>query len=198
MTAYVIDSHPLMLEVLVMVIQRIKPGIKVVPVHRMNALDTAIFNGGVPELICMELQLPDTLGVSGVQVVRASYPDTPLAVITANDARDSEVASLQAGANVFIHKTEQVSQVLQKLQKLLLSEESLAEQHGTAPTKLTKRQKQLFVMLDQGLTNPDIAEKLGISEHTVKVHFWRLFRRIGVHSRIQALHFARTHGWLGT
>ena len=43
----------------------------------------------------------------------------------------------------------------------------------------------------------DIADKLSISEHTVKVHFWRLFRRLGVNSRTQALHFARTNGWVG-
>ncbi len=65
------------------------------------------------------------------------------------------------------------------------------------PTKLSKRQKQLILMLDQGLSNREIADKLNISEHTVKVHFWRLFRRLGVNSRTQALHFARTHGWLG-
>ena len=43
----------------------------------------------------------------------------------------------------------------------------------------------------------NIADKLAISEHTVKVHFWRLFRRLGVNSRTQALYFARTNGWLG-
>ena len=72
-----------------------------------------------------------------------------------------------------------------------------ADEASPAPTKLSKRQKQLILMLDQGLSNRDIAEKLSISEHTVKVHFWRLFRRLGVNSRTQALHFARTNGWLG-
>lgn len=57
----------------------------------------------------------------------------------------------------------------------------------TAPVKLSKRQKQLFLLLADGLSNRDIAEKLDISEHTVKVHFWRLFQRIGVNSRGQAL-----------
>jgi DNA-binding NarL/FixJ family response regulator len=67
---------------------------------------------------------------------------------------------------------------------------------GVGPKKLSKRQKQLIVMLSQGLSNRDIADQIGISEHTVKVHLWRLFRRLGVSSRIQALHFARTNGWL--
>ena len=51
-------------------------------------------------------------------------------------------------------------------------------------------------MLDQGMSNRDIATELDISEHTVKVHLWRLFRRLGVKSRTQALHHARTHGLL--
>ena len=51
-------------------------------------------------------------------------------------------------------------------------------------------------MLDQGLSNRDIAETLGISEHTVKVHLWRLFKRIGVNSRTQMLHYARVNGLL--
>ena len=84
--------------------------------------------------------------------------------------------------------------------KRYASAEELAAEANTpahVPTKLSKRQKQLILMLDQGLSNRDIAEKLNISEHTVKVHFWRLFRRLGVNSRTQALHFARTNGWLG-
>lgn len=197
MTVYVIDSHPLMRDALTMLIQRIKPGLKVVPVHKMNALDSAVLKGGEPELICMELQLPDTLGMSGVQMVRANHADMPLAVVTASDAQDYEAASMHAGANVFIEKTEPVNQVLQKLRELLVTEDESQESTGSAPTKLSKRQKQLILMLDQGLSNRDIADKLNISEHTVKVHFWRLFRRLGVNSRTQALHFARTHGWLG-
>ncbi len=57
----------------------------------------------------------------------------------------------------------------------------------TKPIKITKRQKQIFVMLEKGLTNKQMAAELKICEHTVKVHLWRLFQRIGVHSRGQAL-----------
>ncbi len=57
----------------------------------------------------------------------------------------------------------------------------------TTSVKLSKRQKQPFFFLVDGLSNRDIAEKMELSEHTVKVHFWRLFKRIGVNSRGQAL-----------
>ena len=58
--------------------------------------------------------------------------------------------------------------------------------------KLSQRQKQLIELLTEGMGNRDIAEHLQISEHTVKVHMWRLFKRIGVASRGQAVAWART------
>ena len=79
-----------------------------------------------------------------------------------------------------------------------LADEPEDENAPTIPEKLSKRQKQLLVMLDRGLSNRDIAEQLQISEHTVKVHLWRLFRRLNVKSRTQTIHYARTHGLLGS
>ena len=66
----------------------------------------------------------------------------------------------------------------------------------TTPEKLTQRHKQLLSLLDRGLSHRDIANTLRISEHTVKIHLWRLFRRLGVKSRLQASHLARTAGLL--
>ena len=52
--------------------------------------------------------------------------------------------------------------------------------------KLTKRQKQIMVFLDRGMTNDEIACELTISPHTVKVHMWRLFQKLGVKNRLAA------------
>lgn len=198
MTVYVIDDHPLMRDALTMLIHRVRPGLKVVAVPKMNVLETAVEKNGPAELFCLDLQLPDTLGMSGVHSIKARYPDVPLAVVTSSDAAEYEERCLEAGANIFIEKTNNPNQIIGALRGLLApEEEEEAAATGNAPTKLSKRQKQLILMLDQGLSNRDIAEKLNISEHTVKVHFWRLFRRLGVNSRTQALHFARTNGWLG-
>lgn len=194
MTAYIIDSSPLLCEAITMVIQRIKPGIKIAAMHRLSALASAVAKGDEPELICMELDLPDTIGTSGVQLVRANYANVPLAIFS-RDIQDYQAVSTNAGVTVYIDKTASVNQVLQKLRGLLIKS-SVDVSSIDVPTKLTKRQKQLILLLDQGLSNREIAEKLDICEHTVKVHLWRLFRRCDVHSRTQALHFARTNGWL--
>jgi DNA-binding NarL/FixJ family response regulator len=199
MTVYVIEDHPLMRDALTMLIHRVRPGLKVVPVPKMNVLETAVEKNGPAELFCLDLQLPDTLGLSGIHTIKAQYPDVSLAVITSSDATEFESRCLEAGADAFIEKTSNPNQIIQALKSLLVpdTEEATEAASAPVPTKLSKRQKQLILMLDQGLSNRDIADKLSISEHTVKVHFWRLFRRLGVNSRTQALHFARTNGWLG-
>jgi len=199
MTVYVIDDHPLMRDALTMLVQRVRPGLKVVSVAKLSSLEATVERQGTPELIWLDLKLPDTLGLSGVHAVKAKFPDVPLVVVTGSEASECEAACLEAGANLFLEKASPPNAIIEGLRTFLPSpkEEVAAEGTVAAPTKLSKRQKQLILMLDQGLINKDIADKLTISEHTVKVHFWRLFRRLGVNSRTQALHFARTNGWLG-
>lgn len=198
MTVYVIDDHPLMRDALTMLVQRVRPGLKVVSVAKLNSLESTVERQGPPELFCLDLKLPDTLGLSGVHAVKAKFPDVPLVVVTGSEASECEAACLEAGANLFLEKASAPNTIIEGLRTFLPTpEEQMAEGSTSAPTKLSKRQKQLILMLDQGLSNKDIADKLTISEHTVKVHFWRLFRRLGVNSRTQALHFARTNGWLG-
>jgi DNA-binding NarL/FixJ family response regulator len=200
MTVYVIDDHPLMRDALTMLLHRVKPGLKIIPIHKLNVVESTVEKNGTPELFCLDLQLPDTLGMSGVQVLKAKFPNIPLAVVTSSSASEYEARCLEAGADAFIEKSDSPAQIIAALRSLLVTEEEAAIEDAATPagpTKLSKRQKQLILMLDQGLSNRDIAEKLEISEHTVKVHFWRLFRRLGVNSRTQALHFARTNGWLG-
>lgn len=74
MPAYVIEDHPLMREALTMLIHRIRPDLKVIPVSKINLLETAVVKNGSPELFCLDLQLPDTLGLSGVQIIKDKYP----------------------------------------------------------------------------------------------------------------------------
>ncbi len=199
MTVYVIDDHPLMRDAITMLVHRVRPGLKVVSVPKLNVLDSTVERQGIPELFCLDLKLPDTLGLSGVHAIKAKYPDVPLVIVTGSEASDYEAACLEAGADLFLEKASNPNVIIEGLRSLLPSDEAAdtADAATPVPTKLSKRQKQLILMLDQGLSNRDIAEKLSISEHTVKVHFWRLFRRLGVNSRTQALHFARTNGWLG-
>ena len=106
-----------------------------------------------------------------------------------------EEACIEAGADTYIEKSASSAELTAALRGLLMADTEGEEPVATS-SKLSKRQTQLIAMLDQGMSNRDIATELDISEHTVKVHLWRLFRRLGVKSRTQALHHARTNGLL--
>jgi len=62
--------------------------------------------------------------------------------------------------------------------------------------RLSMRQKQLLPMLHQGLSNREIASHLNISEHTVKVHLWRFYKKLNVRSRFKLVSIAKLNGWL--
>jgi DNA-binding NarL/FixJ family response regulator len=194
MSIFVIDDHPLMREAVVMLIRRLSSKAIVIELDRLAAVMPAVQEHGVPELICLDLKLPDTNGVSGVRELKQHFPDIPLVVLSASSAQDYEDLSIEAGADAYIQKSAGATEISNML-RVFLSEDLQLE--SLAPTeKLSKRQKQLLVMLDRGMSNRDIAEELQISEHTVKVHLWRLFRRLNVKSRSQASHLARTQGLL--
>lgn len=197
MSLYVIDDHPLMREAVVMLLRRLRPGAEVVELERLGGVEAAVKQHGAPELICLDLKLPDTTGTSGVHELKGRFPEVPLAVLSALPATDAEEQCIEAGADIYVEKSLGAGEIGNALRALMNADRGFEE---LAPTdsKLSKRQKQLIIMLDRGLSNRDIAEELGISEHTVKVHLWRLFRRLGVKSRTQTIHYARTHGMLAS
>ncbi len=197
MSLYVIDDHPLMREAVVMLLRRLRPGANVIELDRIGGIESAVKQHGKPDLICLDLKLPDTTGTSGVIELKKRFPDTPLAVLSASPASDAEEACVDAGADIYIEKSSGAQEIGNAL-RALMSADGQFEELTPTDNKLSKRQKQLIVMLDRGLSNREIADELGISEHTVKVHLWRLFRRLGVKSRTQTIHFARTHGLLGS
>lgn len=194
MSIFVIDDHPLMREAIGMLIRRLSPSTQVIELGRIAVVAPAVEQHGKPTLICLDLKLPDAHGVSGVRELKLRYPDVPMVVMTALSAGDYEDLAIEAGADAFIEKSADAIEISNVL-RLFLSTE-LDVEAPISVGKLSKRQKQLLILLDKGQSNRDIAETLQISEHTVKVHLWRLFRRLNVKSRSQASHLARTQGLL--
>lgn len=197
MSIYVIDDHPLVRQALAMLLRRIKPSGKVVELEKFSELKPALIKHGEPELFVLDLLLPGVRGASGIHEVKTMYPETPLVVVSAMPSGEARDACLEAGADMYLEKSTDSAEISQVFSDMLGLNE--ADEDGEVPVgeiKLSKRQKQLILMLDRGLSNRDIAAELNISEHTVKVHLWRLFRRIGVKSRTQTLHYARNHGLL--
>lgn len=180
MGIFVIDNHPLMREAVAMLVRRLSPNTPVVELCHIAAVAQAVEKHGMPQLICLELKLPDTHGVFGIRELKRSYPDVPILVLTASPASDYEDLAIEAGAAAFLEKSAGAAEIAQVLKAFLTDEAGAESEVPVALGKLSKRQKQLLVLLDKGLSIHDIADNLQISEHTVKVHLWRLFRRLNV------------------
>jgi DNA-binding NarL/FixJ family response regulator len=194
MSIFVVDNHPLMCEAVGTLLRRLSPGTPIIELDRLAAVAPAVAQHGIPSLICMELKLPDTHGVSGIRELKLSYPEVPMVVFTGLSAADYEDLAMEAGADAYIEKSADATDISSVIRLFLGAEHEV--EAPVSVQKLSKRQKQLLILLDKGQSNRDIAETLQISEHTVKVHLWRLFRRLNVKSRSQASHLARTQGLL--
>lgn len=194
MRIFVIDEHPLMREAIGTLIRRLHHAAVVVEIENLAAVTAAATTHGTPELICLELQQQATDGSASIQTLKTQFPDTPLVVLTALPLASVQGAALQAGASAVLGKSSSTAELGTALRPFVTDE--LREDAAVPLEKLSKRQKQLLVLLDKGMSNRDIAESLQISEHTVKVHLWRLFRRLNVKSRSQASHLARSRGLL--
>jgi hypothetical protein len=195
MSFYVIDDHPLVRQAIGMLLRRLRPASKVVELEKFSELQAAIIKNGAPELFVLDLLLPGVKGATAVSDIKNMYNDVPLVVLSAMPAGEAEETCIEAGADLYIEKSTGANEISAAIQGLFVAD-ATTDEEAPGDTKLSKRQKQLILMLDRGLSNRDIATELSISEHTVKVHLWRLFRRLGVKSRTQTLHFARTHGLL--
>ena len=193
MSIFVVDGHPLMREAIGALIRRLSPSTSVIELSSIAMVAQAV-QQQIPKLICLELKLPDADGVSGIQALKLLCPSVPIVVLTALPAHDYEKLAIDAGASAYLEKSASAGDIGKRLSLYLSAD--LLTQAPIDVQKLSKRQKQLLILLDKGQSNHDIAETLQISEHTVKVHLWRLFRRLNVKSRSQASHLARTQGLL--
>ena len=198
MSLYVIDDHPMVRQMIGMLLRRLRPASKVVELEKFSELQAALIKNGEPELFVLDLLLPGVKGATAISDVKKMYPEIPLVVLSAMPSGEARDACLEAGADLYIEKSTDTAEISQAIHDIMKSDDDEADADAVVvgDIKLSKRHKQLILMLDRGLSNRDIAAELNISEHTVKVHLWRLFRRLGVKSRTQTLHFARTHGLL--
>lgn len=194
MKIFIIDGHPIIREAMRIQVRRLQAQADIFEARTLTEFAATVTTNGAPDLIVTELELQDSSGLTTVSQLKSLYPHCPLIVFTNSSAALFEDAAISLGADVFLHKSMSLLEIGAVLRALLANDTELDTQTGVGVGKLSKRQKQLMAMLHEGLSNRDIAARIDISEHTVKVHLWRLFRKLDVNSRTQALAFGRNNG----
>lgn len=105
MTIFVIDDHPLMRDAIASLLRRLQPGMHVVELECLADTKPAKTSYGPPQVIFLDLNLPDATGCCGVHHVKTSIPNVPLAVHSALLAAEMEKSCLEAGADLYVEKT---------------------------------------------------------------------------------------------
>jgi DNA-binding NarL/FixJ family response regulator len=157
-----------------------------------------------PDLLVMDVNMPDFEPVAAVNKIRAAQPGLKILVVSAYDDQSYVVGLLSAGVNGYHLKDQPLSDLQLAVQRILdggrwISDPLVDRLVGFQSTSAdaspvhTHRQRELLYMLTQGYNNQKIASVLGLSVKTVENHLTALYRAIGVESRLEANNYANRH-----
>lgn len=160
-----------------------------------------------PELVVMDIHLPELTGVEATRRIRHDYPDIRILVLTAYDEPAYVHALLDAGADGFILKTAELSELYKALNEVAVGRKvfdttvlARAEKHiADMPTQiegLTDRELEVLSHAGFGKTNKEIGKVLFISDRTVQGHLKNIYQKFGVTTRTEAVAIALQHGFI--
>jgi DNA-binding NarL/FixJ family response regulator len=198
MNILVLDRCPLISEMISMIIHRISPQAIVVTTTTFKNLCKLAHESTNIFAVILDPKSPGCFGFSSVAYISKILHKSELVLITDAQVKFFEKQSIEKINFHLIEKNSNIIEVSRILQRILLknSLEQSNTENSSAVLKLSKRHRQIINLLSKGYNNTQISEELSITEHTVKVHFYRLFKILGVKNRLQALHYARNRGWI--
>ena len=155
-----------------------------------------------PDCLLIDVTMPDFEPVAAIRQIRAHYPGMKILVVSAYDDDVYVHGLLGAGVDGYHLKDQPLSDLRLAVQRVLAGERwvssSLVDKlvgstADRALPSLTARQCEILRLLQQGLDNQTIARRLGLSVKTVENHLTRLYRQIGVQSRLEAVNYIMQH-----
>jgi DNA-binding NarL/FixJ family response regulator len=158
-----------------------------------------------PDVVLLDLTMPGLDGLAALPRLREEAPDCEVVVLTASDTEENLLAAIRAGASGYLLKTESPEQIAAFLRGVVRGEAALSGgvarrlldrvraygRFGGVPDSIAKilsaREVEVLLLLDEHLGTDEIAQRLFISEHTVRSHVKNLLKKLGVSSRREAL-----------
>ncbi|MEU3567247.1 response regulator transcription factor [Kitasatospora sp. NPDC036755] len=215
----VADDQTVVREGIVMLLGLL-PGIEVVGAAGDGEEAVDLVERHHPDVVLMDLRMPRCDGVEATRRIRAAHPETEVVVLTTFADDDSLFPALQAGARGYLTKdagAEEIARAIADVrsgaaglspQVQLRLLKRLSEQPGGSgpvagrpvarpgelPDGLTVREAEVLALIAEGLSNAEIAQRLFVSQATVKTHINNLFAKTAVRDRAQAVAYAFRHG----
>lgn len=201
MNLLLIDDHSLFSQSLRFLLREMNADIQITVAG--NIAD-AVGHPGPFDLVLLDLHLPDTSGMLGLQAVKGRYPDAPVVMLSSEEGLGVIRAAIDAGAMGYVPKSSTPEVLMAAMQLILaggtyLPTGFLLSTDATGRTaaqgqatlsplsQLTDRQKAVLLKVVQGKANKAIARELSIAESTVKSHLSSAYQVLGVTSRTEAV-----------
>jgi DNA-binding NarL/FixJ family response regulator len=194
-----VDDHPLLREGIAAIINS-QPDMTLVA-QASNGRDALQrFREHLPDVTLMDLRLPDMSGIDTVIAIRSEFADARIVMLTTFEG-DAEIQrALKAGARGYVLKSIPPKELVDAIRQVHAGKKRIPPdvaahlaEHLTDET-LTDREIEVLSHLAHGNRNRDIAERLFISEETVKVHMKHIMEKLGASDRTQAVAIAIRRG----
>lgn len=157
-----------------------------------------------PDVILLDIQMPGSSGLEILPLLRQQCPECNVVMLTVSDNDEDVVLALRLGAAGYVVKTISPEGLLEAIYQAAKGEVALSQSlvtkivkhmRGTSSERvqevsrfasLTAREREVLAMLPEGVSNREIAQRLVISEHTVRAHLRNVLDKLGLHNRVQA------------
>ena len=184
-----------------------QPGIVVVGEAGDGMGAEQVFAQCHPEVVLMDINLPDTNGIACTQRLRQLNPAVRVVVLTESDTEHHVLQSLKAGASAYCLKRTKPSLLAQIIAMVFdggtwldatvapialnwfqqtVPDRNQPHSLGVEHVQLTVREREVLQLMAQGASNKEIAQRLAVTIHTAKAHVHKIINKLGVDDRTQA------------
>lgn len=197
------DDHALVRDGLKMLLQSAFPDCEVIEGTSFGDVISILKDNGSIDLILVDFTMDDMHASTGIRAIKRSAAGVPVVIVSARDDLDAYQIAFNAGASAFVDKKSAHEKVLDVVTQVMAGERVFPKgvkrpTPGAGPREsvdpvdtLTPRQLQVLAFLGRGLSNKEIAQRIGIEIGTVKVYLNAIYRAFGVHNRTQAALMAK-------
>jgi two-component system, NarL family, response regulator LiaR len=203
----VVDDHPIVREGLVAILES-QDDFNVVAEGNNGAEAVALYQQHSPDVVMIDLQMPQVDGVQGIQKIREIDEDARIVVLTAYDTDERILQAVQAGARGYLLKGAPRDDIFRAIRVVhmggsllepavagkLLSHVGGIMRGDNKEDELTTRELDVLKLMAKGLRNKEIASELFITERTVKFHANSIYQKLEVNGRTEAVSRAIQRG----